>query len=410
MSGASASNGGPGSRQEPSPQSVATAAWATRSGPLRGLKIIELAGVGPGPMGAMLLADLGATVLRIERREPVELGLKRPLKYNLLLRSRGSIALDLKDPRAVDMVLGLVSQADGLIEGFRPGVTERLGLGPEVCLQRNPRLVYGRITGWGQSGPLAHTAGHDLGYIAVTGVLHAIGRSGAPPSVPLNLIGDYGGGGLYLALGMLAGILEARNSGKGQVVDAAIVDGTASLATTFFGMQAAGMLKPERGTNPTDSGSHFYDVYECADGEWLAVGPLEAKFYAVLLQQLGIEPSQLGEQSEPAGWPRAKAVLAAKFRTRTRDEWARLFANTDACVAPVLRWEEASQHPHLAARGTFVDVDGVVQPAPAPRFSRTPPDMPSPPAAVSPNNTQAALAAWSSPHEIAAWRAAGLVD
>ncbi len=382
---------------------------AARAGPLRGLKIIELAGVGPGPMGAMVLADLGATVLRIERREPVELGLKRPLQYNLLLRNRGSIALDLKDPRAVEVVLKLVAKADALIEGFRPGVTERLGLGPEPCLKRNPRLVYGRMTGWGQSGPLAQTAGHDLGYIAITGVLQAIGRQGAPPTVPLNLIGDYAGGGLYLALGLLAGILEARSSGHGQVVDAAIVDGTASLATTFFGMHAAGMLNPERGSNLTDSGSHFYDVYECADGEWISVGPIEARFYAVLLKQLDIDPARLGNQLDPATWPRAKAVLAEKFRTRTRDEWALLFANTDACVAPVLRWEEAPRHPHLAARGTFVEVDGVVQPAPAPRFSRTPPHLPHPPVANSPATTQASLAEWSTSDEIAAWRAAGIV-
>jgi len=361
-------------------------------------------------MGAMLLADLGATVLRIERREPVDLGLKRPLKYNLLLRNRGSIALDLKDPRAVEMVLTLLPKADALIEGFRPGVTERLGLGPEPCLQRNPRLVYGRMTGWGQSGPLAQTAGHDLGYIAITGVLHAIGRQGAPPSVPLNLVGDYAGGGLYLALGLLAGILEARASGKGQVVDAAIVDGTASLATTFFGMHAAGMLNPERGANISDSGSHFYDVYECADGQWISVGPIETRFYTQLLQQLDIDPASLGEQLDPTQWPRAKTVLAEKFRTRTRDEWAALFANTDACVAPVLRWEEAPHHPHLAARGTFVEIDGVVQPAPAPRFSRTPPHTPYPPVTNSPATTEASLAEWSTPQEIAAWRTAGLID
>jgi len=376
-----------------------------RSGPLRGLRIIEFAGAGPGPMGAMLLADLGARVLRIERREPVELGVKRPRRYDLLLRNRGSIALDLKDARSIALVLNLVSKADALIEGFRPGVMERLGLGPDNCLEHNPRLVYGRVTGWGQSGPLAQTAGHDLGYIAITGVLHAIGRRGAPPTVPLNLIGDYGGGGLYLALGILAGILEARTSGQGQVVDAAIVDCTASLATTFYGMQAAGMLQAERGSNLIDSGSHFYDVYECADGEWLSVGPIETRFYTVMLKHLGIESSELGEQLDPASWQRAKAVLSEKFRTRTRDEWTRLFAGSDACVAPVLRWDEAPQHPHLAERGTFVTIDGVTQPAPAPRFSRTPPQLPSPPTAP----TADALAEWSSPEEIAIWRAAGIV-
>lgn len=385
-------------------------AVSTRHGPLSGLRIIELAGIGPGPMCAMLLADLGATVLRIDRPEPTELGLKRPLKYNLLLRSRKSIALDLKDPRAIEMTLSLIAQADALIEGFRPGVTERLGLGPEVCLRKNPRLVYGRMTGWGQRGPLAHTAGHDLGYIAITGVLHAIGRQGAPPSIPLNLIGDYAGGALYLALGLLAAILEARSSGHGQVVDAAVVDGTASLATTFFGMLAAGMLRPDRGTNTTDSGSHFYDVYECADGQWISVGPIEPRFYGVLLSLLEIDPAELGPQMDPANWSRAKSVLAAKFRTRSRDEWAELFANTDACVAPVLRWDEAARHRHLAARDTFVEVDGIVQPAPAPRFSRTPPQRPDPPAAITPENTTSALEGWASPEQISRWRAAGIVE
>ena len=380
-----------------------------RRGPLSGIKIIELAGVGPGPMGATALADLGATVLRIDRKQPSGLGLKRPLRYDLLLRSRKSIRLDLKDPTAVAAVLSLVERADALIEGFRPGVAERLGLGPDICLQRNPRLAYGRMTGWGQSGPLAHTAGHDLGYIAVTGVLQAIGRRGAPPSIPFNLIGDYAGGGLYLALGLLAAILEARSSGKGQVVDAAIVDGTAALATSLYGMHAAGMLPGERGTNMTDSGSHFYEVYECADGRWLAVGPIEPKFYAELLRLLDIDAAQLGAQLDPAQWPRAKQILAEKFRTRSRDEWAALFAPTDACVAPVLDWDEAPHHPHLAARGTFVEVDGVTQPAPAPRFSRTPPDAPSAPATVTPANTEAALAAWLNADELAQWRRRGLL-
>jgi alpha-methylacyl-CoA racemase len=266
------------------------------------------------------------------------------------------------------------------------------------------------MTGWGQTGPLAQTAGHDLGYIAITGVLHAIGRKDSPPSIPLNLIGDYAGGALYLALGLLAAILEARGSGKGQVVDAAIVDGTASLATTFFGMHAAGMLESERGTNATDSGSHFYDVYQCSDGEWISVGPIEAKFYTELLQLLGIDPAQLGEQMDRAAWPRAKSVLAAKFRTRRRDEWSKLFANTNACVAPVLRWDEAMRHPHLAARGTFVEVDGIVQPAPAPRFSRSTPGLPESPAAITPHNTDLALAAWASPEQISEWRSAGILE
>jgi crotonobetainyl-CoA:carnitine CoA-transferase CaiB-like acyl-CoA transferase len=383
---------------------------ALSAGPLAGVRIIELAGVGPGPMCAMLLADLGATVLRIDRREPADLGIRRPLKYDLLLRNRKSIALDLKDPRAVEFVLRLVAKADALIEGFRPGVTERLGLGPDVCRECNPRLIYGRMTGWGQTGPLAKTAGHDIGYIAITGVLNAIGRRDAAPSIPLNLVGDYAGGSLYLALGILAALHEAQRSGQGQVIDAAVVDGTASLATTFFGMQAAGMLSPQRGTNVSDSGSHFYDVYECADGKWISIGPLEGKFYLQLLKYLDIDPQTLGSQADPEAWPKAKAVLAGCFRTKSRDEWAKVFADTDACVAPVLEWREAPNHPHLAARGTFVEVDGVVQPSPAPRFSRTALATPTPPAPVNSENTDSALEPWSTTQEVAGWRAAGIID
>lgn len=379
-------------------------------GPLTGIKIVELAGIGPGPMCAMLLADLGATVLRIDRPQPAELGINRPLKYNLLLRNRQTIGLDLKKPGAVDAVLELVEQSDALIEGFRPGVTERLGLGPNVCLARNPRLIYGRMTGWGQSGPLAHTAGHDIGYVAITGVLNAIGRRDQPPTVPLNLVGDYAGGSLYLALGLLAGIIEARTSGKGQVIDAAIVDGAASLATTFFGMHAAGMLNPQRGTNMTDSGSHFYDVYECADGKWLAVGPIESKFYSQLLQLLEIDSSHLGPQLDTTSWPASKALLAERFRTRTRDDWAARFADSDACVAPVLDWAEAPEHPHLKARGTFVEIDGVVQPAPAPRFSRTIPKDPTPPNAISSSYTAATLRSWLGDTRVASLRRDGIID
>jgi len=379
-------------------------------GPLAGIRIVELAGIGPSPMCAMLLADLGATVLRIDRKQPTELGIKRPLKYDLLLRNRKSIALDLKDPHAVELTLELVSKADALIEGFRPGVTERLGLGPEPCLKRNPRLVYGRMTGWGQSGPLAQTAGHDIGYIAITGVLNAIGRADSPPSIPLNLIGDYAGGSLYLALGIVSALLEARTSGQGQVIDAAIVDGTASLATTFFGMHAAGMLQGQRGRNIGDSGSHFYDVYECADGKWLSVGPLEAKFYAELLRLLQIEPAALGAQLDRDQWPRAKIRLRQVFRGKTRAEWCEVFAGSDACVAPVLDWQEAPAHPHLAARHTFVSVDDVLQPAPAPRFSRTVPDVPTPPQPVTPENTAAALAPWVEELRIEQWRREQLIE
>jgi alpha-methylacyl-CoA racemase len=385
-------------------------AQAMSAGPLAGIRVVELAGIGPGPMCAMLLADLGATVIRIDRKQPVDLGIKRPLRYDLLLRNRPVIALDLKDPAGVEAALQLIERADALIEGFRPGVTERMGLGPDVCLKRNPRLAYGRMTGWGQEGPLAQTAGHDINYIAITGVLNAIGRTGQPPSVPLNLVGDYAGGSLYLAFGLLAAVLNARATGVGQVVDAAIVDGTASLATTFFGMHAAGMLKPARGSNLADTGSHFYDVYQCADGGWVAVGPIEPKFYAEFLRTLGIDAALLGPQNEPSNWPRAKDVLAARFRDQPRDHWAALFAPTDACVAPVLDWDEAPRQEHLAARGTFIDVDGIVQPAPAPRFSATPAAKPVPPAPVTPENTRAALAQWLSATEVDAWRARGLVD
>jgi crotonobetainyl-CoA:carnitine CoA-transferase CaiB-like acyl-CoA transferase len=385
------------------------AAAQKKTGPLAGIKVLELAGVGPTPMCAMLLADLGATVLRIDRPQPSGLGISRPLRYDLLLRGRPSIQLDLKSPGAVEAVLSLLERADGLIEGFRPGVTERLGLGPENCFARNPKLVYGRMTGWGQEGPLAQTAGHDLGYIGLTGILNAIGRRNSPPSVPLNLIGDFAGGGVYLALGMLAAILEARSSGQGQVVDAAIVDGAASLATSQYGTYAAGINNGARGTNQTDSGSHFYDVYECADGRWLSVSPIEPKFYSELLKLLEIDADSLGPQHQPATWPHAKEILAAKFRTRSRDEWAQLFASTDACVVPVLDWSEAPQHPQIAARRTIIEIDGVAQPAPAPRFSRTPAGVPSPPSPVTPENTSAALSEWVSAQAISEWRERGLI-
>jgi alpha-methylacyl-CoA racemase len=376
-------------------------------GPLAGVKVVELAGIGPGPMCAMLLADLGATVLRIDRREPVELGIRRPLEFNLLLRNRLSVALDLKRPEDVALVLRLTDRADALIEGFRPGVTERLGLGPEACIARNPRLVYGRMTGWGQQGPLAHAAGHDINYIALTGALHATGRAGQPPSVPLNLLGDYAGGSLYLAFGLLAGIIEARGSGRGQVVDAAIVDGTAHLLTSFHGLLAMGAFREERGTNIVDSGAYFYDVYECADGGWVSVGPIEGRFHDALLAALGIDPAEIGAQMNPEAWPRGKALLAARFRTRTRAQWCELLEGTDACFAPVLSLSEAPQHPHMRARGTYVEVGGVTQPAAAPRFSRTPAATPVPPRPTTPANAAAALAGWLDAAEIAQLQAAG---
>jgi len=373
-------------------------------GPLAGIRIIELAGIGPGPMAAMLLADMGATVLRIERKEPADLGVKRELKYNLLLRSRRSIALDLKDARAVALVLRLLRKADGLIEGFRPGVTERLGLGPQACLAENPRLVYGRITGWGQDGPLAQVAGHDINYIAVTGVLDAIGRAGQPPTPPLALVGDFGGGGPYLALGMLAAIIEARQSGQGQVVDAAVMDGVASMATAFFGLAASGAWQPERGTNILDSGAPFYDVYRCADGLWLSVGPIERRFHELLLRQLGLDDDairELGNHQDRATWPRLRTALATAFAQRRRDEWCERLAQLDVCVAPVQTLGDAAGHPQVKARGTLLDVDGITQPAPAPRFSRTPNARPTAPQPAD----AGALRDWLDPEDFEAFGA-----
>ena len=348
-------------------------------GPLDGVRVIELAGLGPCPMCGMLLAELGADVLRIERLGPSGLGFDLPPEADLLHRSRPAVAVDLKQAAGVDLVLALVERADALIEGFRPGVTERLGLGPEPCARRNRRLVYGRVTGWGQSGPLARTAGHDLGYIALTGALHAIGRAGQPPVPPLNLVGDFGGGALYLAVGVLAALVEARGSGQGQVVDAAMVDGAASLMTAAYALRAAGLADDGRGTNVLDGGAHYYDVYETRDGRHLAVAAIEPKFYAELLRRLGLDPDTL-PQAPRRDWPAHKAELAAVFRTRTRDEWMAAFEGSDACVAPVLDMDEAPRHPHNRARETFVQRAGRWQPNAAPRFSRTPTRIRSDPA------------------------------
>ena len=371
-------------------------------GPLHGLRIVELAGIGPAPFAAMLLADLGATVIRVDRPVPAAMGIERPLKFNLLLRNRQNLAVDLKSDAGRALVLDLVERADGLIEGFRPGVTERLGLGPQHCQARNPRLVYGRMTGWGQTGPLAQAAGHDLNYIAITGVLDWIGRSGQPPTPPLNLVGDFGGGGLYLALGMLAALLEARRSGQGQVVDAAIVDGTASLATSIFGMHAAGLLGA-RGENILDGGAPYYDVYRCLDGKYICVAPIEPKFYAELCRLLEIDPSSLGAQNDRQAWPDAKATLREVFARKTRDAWCALLEGSDACFSPVLEAGEAPRHPQLQARQTFVEVQGVTQPAPAPRFSRSVPDTPRAPEPPSPQGHAAALEDWLGPQAARAW-------
>ncbi len=358
------------------------------------MRVVELAGLGPGPFAAMLLADLGADVVRVDRPGTTALPVPMPPEADLLRRGRPSVALDLKHPAGIATAAALIARADVLIEGFRPGVAERLGLGPDECLAANPRLVYGRMTGWGQHGPLSQSAGHDISYLAITGALSAIGRSGGPPQVPLNLVGDFGGGALYLVAGVLAALLEARTSGEGQVVDAAIVDGTAHLSTLLLGLVSAGLWSDTRGANLLDTGAPFYDVYETADGGWMAVGPLEKAFYAGMVDRLGIAELAPVDHLDPRQWPLLRRLLAEAFLGRTRDEWAARFEGTDACVAPVLSYAEAPEHPHLAARGTYVAHHGIVQPAPAPRFSRTPAHLSTPPPLVSGADTRAALEAW----------------
>lgn len=370
------------------------------TGPLAGVKVVELAGIGPGPLTAMMLADLGATVIRVDRKVPSGLGAPRPLRYDIGLRNRQTIRVDLKEPAAVALVLDLVVSADALIEGFRPGVMERLGLGPSVCLERNAKLVYGRVTGWGQDGPLAQSAGHDINYIAITGLLNAIGRAGQAPTVPLNVVGDYAGGALYLAFGMLAGILQARSSGQGQVVDAAMVDGVTTLLTPLLGLRAAGMMNGPRGTNLLDSGAPFYDVYVCSDGLYVSVGAIESKFFVDLLDRLEIPRVEFPRHVDPDCWPRLREALTAKFKTRERDAWVALLQDTDVCFAPVLDFDEASSHPHLRERGTLIVVDGVVQPAPGPRFSRTPAGHPEAPCEPSLAGSRDTLAAWLDPAAI----------
>ncbi len=364
-------------------------------GPLSGLKVVEMAGLGPAPFCTMMLADMGAQVIRIERppsgAPPIVAG-----AFDVTARGRPALALDLRQPQAITTVLDLVAGADILIEGFRPGVMERLGLGPEVCLQRNPRLVYGRMTGWGQTGPLSKTAGHDINYVALTGVLHAIGSPDRPPTVPLNLVGDFGGGAMMLAFGVMCAVHESRQSGHGQIVDAAMTDGAALLAAMMFGMKAAGAWTNRRGGNLLDGGAPFYATYTCADGKYLAIGPLEPQFYAQLLEHCGlVDDPVFAAQNDTSRWPQMKQRLTEVFGSRSRDEWCTVFEGSDACVAPVLDWDEASGHPHNQARETFVTVDGVVQPAPAPRFSRTPAKPPN--AAARLDSGEAALLAWGIP-------------
>ncbi|MCC5871765.1 MAG: CoA transferase [Gammaproteobacteria bacterium] len=339
-------------------------------GPLAGYRIIELAGIGPGPFCGMMLSDMGAEVIRVER--PAK-DARRP--RDVLARNRKSLAVDLKRPEGVETVLRLCEGADALFEGFRPGVTERLGLGPEDCMGRNPKLVYGRMTGWGQDGPMAQAAGHDINYIGLSGALHAIGRAGERPVPPLNLVGDFGGGGMYLAFGLVCGLLEAQRSGKGQVVDASMVDGSASLMSMFFSFAAQGAFKPERGTNLLDGGAHFYDTYETSDGKHICIGSIEPQFYALLVEKAGLDREAFAPQMNPEGWPGLKSRLAEVFKSKSRDEWCEIMEGTDVCFAPVLSIFEAPEHPHNVARKTFVEVEGLVQPAPAPRFSRTEPGI-----------------------------------
>ena len=346
-------------------------------GPLAGLRVIELASIGPGPMCAMLLADQGADVVRIDRVEPSGLGVALDPKYDVTARGRRSVALDLKQDAGRAAAVRMIDRADLLIEGWRPGVAERLGLGPDDCLRRNPKLVYGRMTGFGQTGPLAQAAGHDINYIALTGALHAIGPAGGKPVPPLNLIGDYGGGALYLAFGLMAALFERQRSGRGQVVDAAMVDGVSSLMSVFHGMLASGRWDARaRGANLLDGGAPFYATYATADGKHLAVGCLEPKFFAEFVQRVGLDPSFVGRQYDPRAWPQMRAAIAARLATRTRDDWCRELDGSDACVAPILSLPEAASHPHAQARGAFVEIGGVVQAAPAPRFSRSNAAMP----------------------------------
>jgi alpha-methylacyl-CoA racemase len=370
-------------------------------GPLDGVRVVEIAGIGPGPFCAMLLADMGAEVVRVDRPPAGD----EPGWPALMARGRRSLVVDLKHQRGTEVVLRLVEKADALLEGFRPGVAERLGIGPDACLARNPRLVYGRMTGWGQDGPLRHAAGHDIDYIAVAGALHPIGERGGPPVPPLNLLGDFGGGGLLLAFGIACGLVEARRSGRGQVVDAAIVDGAALLTTAVHELSTLGLWDERRGANLLDGGAPFYGVYETADGEHMAVGALEPKFYGELLKRLGLRPGDLPSPADRDRWPDLRERLAAVFRTRTRAEWTGLFAGSDACVAPVLRPSEATSHPHNRARGTFLPVGESPQPAPAPRFSRTPPDAPEPAPAPGQHTDEVLAAAGFDPQEIATLRA-----
>ncbi|MCP2317719.1 alpha-methylacyl-CoA racemase [Nocardia amikacinitolerans] len=343
-------------------------------GPLAGIRIVELAGIGPGPHAALLLADLGADVVRVQRPGQFPGRTERPQ-----WRGRAIVEANLKDPADIEKVLGLIEKADVLIEGFRPGVTERMGLGPDEALARNPRLVYGRMTGWGQDGPLADRAGHDINYISLTGVLNAIGRKGERPVPPLNMVGDFGGGSMFLVFGVLAALVERQNSGKGQVIDAAMIDGALALSHIIWGLKGVGQWSDERGTNLLDTGMAFYDTYETSDGKYMAVGAIEPQFYAQLLAGLEFDPEYLPPQDDPNSQEQLRKLFADKFKTKTRDEWTEVFDGTDACCTPVLTWSQAERNAHIAARGSLIELEGIVQHAPAPRFSRTPAGAPTPP-------------------------------
>lgn len=368
-------------------------------GPLQGLRIIELQGIGPGPFCAMMLADMGAEVIRVDRTGAAG-GLPRAERYDLLARGRRSIRLDLKNPEGREILLRMVEKSDGLIEGFRPGVIERLGIGPDVLFEKNPALVVGRMTGWGQEGPISHIAGHDINYIALSGVLFNCGVKDGPPAPPLNLVGDFGGGGMLLAFGMVAGILRAKLSGKGQVVDAAMVDGASILSTSFFGQLAEGKLREGRGGHPLNGASHYYDAYECSDGEYISIASVEPQFYEELKELLDLSSEDFGEQMNPKRWAEQKIKIKALFLTKTQQQWCELLQQSDICFAPVLRFAEAPDHPHARARKAFIEIDGVVQPAPAPRFSATPCEIPVSPARRGEHTTEV-LSEWGySPDQI----------
>ena len=359
-------------------------------GPLSGYRIIEIAGIGPGPFAAMMLADMGAEVIRVERAQSVKGAAPATAHWDTLLRGRKNIAIDLKNPQGVEALLQLVEKADAIIEGFRPGVMERLGIGPTECAKRNPKIVFGRMTGWGQDGPYAPLAGHDINYIALAGALAHFSRAGEAPVPPLNMVGDFGGGGMFLAFGVVCALLETQKSGKGQVIDAAMIDGSATLMSMFWAMKSIGMFNENApGTNLLDTGAHFYDVFQCQDDKYISIGSIEPQFYALLLEKTGLtnDPA-FAKQMDPSQWPTLKAKLQDVIKQKTQAQWCEIMEGTDVCFAPVLTMTEATQHPHHIARNTFINIAGVTQPAPAPRFSRTSPETPTPPAHVGQHSTQ----------------------